>query len=143
MKKLVLSAFIASSLFGGLAFAGDTAPADNGTVLKLGENEKWEQISDDKENTVYILGPVAGQEELKKDGLIIRVKDKKSTDDIVFQLRPGCEEKQLYITAGGDVAKDGAEVHNFTLIPASKDTVLKASNPKTTNGIILNKLCGK
>ncbi len=142
MKKLILSAFIASTLFGGMAYANNAASADD-TVLKLGENEKWEEISDDAENTVYILGPIAGQEELKKDGLILRVKEKKDTDDIAFQIRPGCEEKKLYITAGGEIKKDGAEVHNFTLIPASKDTVLDASDPNSNYGTILKTLCGE
>lgn len=143
MKKLILSAFIASSLFGGLACANNAASADEPTVLKLGENESWEQINDDAEYTVYVLGPIAGQEEMKKEGLIVRVKEKKGTDDIVFQLRPGCNEKQLYITAGGEVKKDGAEIHNFTVIPASNESVLDASDPNSTHGVILKTMCGE
>jgi hypothetical protein len=73
--------------------------------------------------------------------MIIRVR-KKNPEDIAFQVKPDCQQQRLYITAGMDLAKNGKEVKEFQILPASKDSVLDASQPGSGYRKVLEMMCG-
>ncbi|MBO4789778.1 MAG: hypothetical protein J5492_02060 [Oxalobacter sp.] len=141
MKKLWLAALLGMVCFGTTAMAQDNTPANDDPVIKLAPDEKWEQVDEDQEMTVYILTPIEDLRELREDGMIIRVR-KKNPEDIAFQVKPDCQQQRLYITAGMDLAKNGKEVKEFQILPASKDSVLDASQPGSGYRKVLEMMCG-
>ena len=125
MKKLVLSAFIASSLCCGLAYA---------------EDDGWQLVMENDDMAVYVEGPVS-QLQMKSDGVGLRIRSKHDDADLSVVVKAGCGEKQLYVSGGIDMNPD-EPVKDELVMPPMRQFTWDAPDG-TVYGRIREMLCGR
>lgn len=125
MKRLVLSAFVAVSLFGGLAHA---------------EDDGWQLVLEDSDMAVYVEGPVS-QMQMKSDGVGLRIRSKHDDTDTSVIVKAGCSEKQLYVVGGMDLDPD-EPVKDAMMMPLMKQFTWDAPDG-TVYGRIREMMCGR